>query len=427
MKITDYSRSTPGLWLGTAANANAIGGVSISSNSAALPGTIPVSISSNMFAWRDALSFGSNTNDVSSVGTMGSSPSNTRADHVHRGVHAITAAGSNALYGDVNLVAGTGMGITVAGQNVTLASSGGSSIGSNSTDVSGSTSLGGLTTYAPSTHLHRGVHSLSHTSNTFYGDVTLVAGAGVGITVPVPGSFALNATGGGGGGGGSGTVTTVKDEGSTLSTAVTSIDFVGAGVTATGTTAVTVTIPGGSGGGLTLLEQHTASASASLDFTTRNVTGQSGATIQSDFDEYEVHFVGVVPASATQALYMRMSTDGGSSYVAGTSYTYLNLYGGIADGITQQSGSGVAQIRLANAISATANWTVGGRLQLFEPGSSAYKFVTAHVVAAVGTNLYSWTATAVFLDTTAVDAFQFLFASGNIASGTIRVYGVAKT
>jgi len=43
-------------------------------------------------------------------------------------------------------------------------------------------------------------------------------------------------------------VTTVKDEGSNLSTAVVSLDFVGAGVTATGTTAVTVTIPGGGGG-----------------------------------------------------------------------------------------------------------------------------------------------------------------------------------
>lgn len=53
--------------------------------------------------------------------------------------------------------------------------------------------------------------------------------------------------GSGGGGGGSGTLTTVKDEGSTLTTAATSIDFVGAGVTATGTTAVTVTIPGQSG------------------------------------------------------------------------------------------------------------------------------------------------------------------------------------
>lgn len=39
---------------------------------------------------------------------------------------------------------------------------------------------------------------------------------------------------------------TVKDEGSALATAATSIDFVGAGVTATGTGAAkTVTIPGG--------------------------------------------------------------------------------------------------------------------------------------------------------------------------------------
>jgi hypothetical protein len=48
--------------------------------------------------------------------------------------------------------------------------------------------------------------------------------------------------------GGSGTVTTVKDEGSNLDTAVTSLDFVGAGVTATAVGhAVTVTVAGGGG------------------------------------------------------------------------------------------------------------------------------------------------------------------------------------
>src|SRR3990167_6731925 len=115
MKITDYRRSTIGRILGTVTS---IGGMSPDLDIAAQSGWVPVATSSNTYEWRDAISFGSNTNDVSSVGTMGSSPSNTRADHVHRGVHAITAAGSNALYGDVNLVAGTGMGITVAGQNV---------------------------------------------------------------------------------------------------------------------------------------------------------------------------------------------------------------------------------------------------------------------------------------------------------------------
>ena len=42
---------------------------------------------------------------------------------------------------------------------------------------------------------------------------------------------------------------TVRDEGTDLSTAVTAINFTGAGVTATGTTSVTVNIPGGAGGG----------------------------------------------------------------------------------------------------------------------------------------------------------------------------------
>ena len=52
----------------------------------------------------------------------------------------------------------------------------------------------------------------------------------------------------GGGGGGGGTTITTKDEGSTLSTGVTTLDFVGAGVTASGAGATaTVTIPGGTG------------------------------------------------------------------------------------------------------------------------------------------------------------------------------------
>lgn len=51
----------------------------------------------------------------------------------------------------------------------------------------------------------------------------------------------LNASGGGGGS------LTVQDEGSTLSTAVTTINFTGTGVTATGTTTVTVNVPSGGG------------------------------------------------------------------------------------------------------------------------------------------------------------------------------------
>ena len=65
------------------------------------------------------------------------------------------------------------------------------------------------------------------------------SGGGTSNFLRADGTWAAPASGGGS--------LTVQDEGSTLSTAVTSINFTGAGVTATGTTSVTVNIPGGGG------------------------------------------------------------------------------------------------------------------------------------------------------------------------------------
>jgi hypothetical protein len=71
-------------------------------------------------------SFGSNATDVGNASAGGASSSNSRADHVHRGVHSITAASSNNLYGDVNVAAGSGIAVTVNGQTVTVAGLGAS-------------------------------------------------------------------------------------------------------------------------------------------------------------------------------------------------------------------------------------------------------------------------------------------------------------
>lgn len=79
------------------------------------------------------------------------------------------------------------------------------------------------------------------------GDIAPIA---LGTNLSMTGTT-LNAAGGGGGS------LTVQDEGSTLSTAVTTINFTGAGVTATGTTTVTVNVPGG--GGATLITAAPAS------------------------------------------------------------------------------------------------------------------------------------------------------------------------
>jgi hypothetical protein len=59
-------------------------------------------------------SFGSNSNSVGSANAPGASSSNSRADHVHQGVHQLTSNGSNALVGDVNVAAGSGIAVTVS-------------------------------------------------------------------------------------------------------------------------------------------------------------------------------------------------------------------------------------------------------------------------------------------------------------------------
>ena len=169
---------------------------------------------------------------------------------------------------------------------------------------------------------------------------------------------------------------------------------------------------------LVLLEQHTASNSATLDFT---------ACISSSHDEYEIHFVGIVPASNNISFQMNVSTDGGSTYVGGTSYTYLMFYSGVGDSPTQTTGSGVAAIDLAHSVSNTANYSVNGRINLYSPGGSGYKFIEGKIQSMVGSgSIYQWENIGIYLAATAVNALRFFFSGGNIASGTIRIYGVAK-
>ena len=73
---------------------------------------------------------------------------------------------------------------------------------------------------------------------------------------------------------------TVKDEGTNLTTALASIDFVGAGVTATNSSgAITVTIPGGGGSALTVKDDGTnlSTAVTSIDFAGAGVTATNSS------------------------------------------------------------------------------------------------------------------------------------------------------
>lgn len=169
----------------------------------------------------------------------------------------------------------------------------------------------------------------------------------------------------------------------------------------------------------TLLDVQTASSSATLDFTTG---------ITSKFDEYEFHIQGLVPATASTALYMRISQDTGATFKAGASdYRYaFNVT--VDDATNNPFGSlGTTQIALTGAaISNSSGRSLSGRVRLTKPAQSSYlKNISwgLETFTAVG-YINSNGAGAYVTDANTIDAVRFLVSSGNIASGSIKLYGL---
>jgi len=175
----------------------------------------------------------------------------------------------------------------------------------------------------------------------------------------------------------------------------------------------------GGSGALILLEQHTASASASLNFTT---------SISSTYDTYRIYLLNVVAATNGVAGYFRVSTNGGSSYDSGANYSSV-VQVIIASTAAYAGGTAQGQIILTNStnVSSGANDGLSGWFEIYAPGAGIFPHVRFDLTfkASDGTRALM-TGGGLYESTTPVDAFQFLMSSGNIASGIIRCYGVAK-
>jgi hypothetical protein len=75
-------------------------------------------------------------------------------------------------------------------------------------------------------------------------------------------------------------------------------------------------------GSLTLISSQTASASASISFTTG---------IDSTYDEYVFKFIGIHPSGDDANLEFNFSTDGGSNYNVTKTTTHFRAYHSEAD------------------------------------------------------------------------------------------------
>ncbi len=187
-------------------------------------------------------------------------------------------------------------------------------------------------------------------------------------------------------------------------------------------------LPSGVGGGsLVLIATQTASSSSTISFT-------SG--IDSTYKEYIFKFINIHPADVSEFQF-NLSADSGSNYNVTKTTTFFrptHRENGADGGITYRTPADLAQgtgfQSLTQALGDTAvdnDAGASGYLHLFNPSSTTFVKHFIAEVQHVHNNDYSMD---VFVagygnTTSAIDAVQFKASSGNIDSGTIKLYGVS--
>jgi len=177
-------------------------------------------------------------------------------------------------------------------------------------------------------------------------------------------------------------------------------------------------------GGLVLLSEQTASSSANVQFT-------SG--IDSTYPIYKFEWINAHPGTNDVEYHVNFSSDGGSNYnVTKTSTafdaehnendSYADLSYNTAMDLAQSTG----EQQIGRACSSNADSSENGFLFLFNPSSTTF---VKHYICTNSENHVAPREANFFIagycnTTSAVNAVRFKFSSGNIDSGTFKLYGI---
>ena len=189
-------------------------------------------------------------------------------------------------------------------------------------------------------------------------------------------------------------------------------------------------LPSGSGGGLTLLQTNTiTSGVASSSFT-------SG--IDSSYRTYLFKFINIHPATVRAEFQFNMSTDGGSNYNVTKTSTYFQAQHGehyddtsFSYNTSHDLAQSTSYQDLAHNIGNSNDEATSGELYLFSPSSTTFvkHFIAKNLRQTQDNSGLQYQGNDYIAGygntTSAVDAIDFKFSSGNIDSGTIKMYGIA--
>ena len=188
-------------------------------------------------------------------------------------------------------------------------------------------------------------------------------------------------------------------------------------------------LPSGVGGGsLSLISTTTASSSSTVSI---------ASGIDSTYKEYIVKFFDVHPATDnnTSTNYFEVNfRDGSTDYDATKTTTIFRAYhfeDASTQGLSYETDHDLAEStgfqRIAQGMGNDNDQCVAGILHLFNPSSTTFvkHFLCETNNIHADNASYRWNVAGYCNTTTAIDGIQFKMTTGNIDSGTFKLYGVS--
>ena len=183
-------------------------------------------------------------------------------------------------------------------------------------------------------------------------------------------------------------------------------------------------------GSMVHIKTITASSSSTVNF----VHGSSSVVFDSTYKIYVIKFINIHPSTDSADFRFNGSTDGGSSYnTTKTTTSFYNYHNegdsdyGLAyePGHDIAQGTGYCQIG-GDALGADNDQCCSGTMIIYSPSSTTFVknflvFMNTLTEADYNVNQY----TSGYMNTTnAVNAISFDMSTGNIDSGTFKLYGI---
>ena len=177
-------------------------------------------------------------------------------------------------------------------------------------------------------------------------------------------------------------------------------------------------------GKMTLLQTQTASSSASIDFT---------SNIDSTYPVYVFKFINMHPATDGVHFSFQGNASGGSGFnetITSTAFFAQHREDDSSTSLDYRSDDDLAQStsfqRLSESLGNANDESLSGTLQIFNPSSTTF---VKHFIATINyihksDRSYNFYISGYFNTTSAIDEIQFKMSSGNVDSGTIKLYGI---